>query len=732
MSDYVADFNETSSIVGDYWPINTKVELCQVPWDNSYKDIVIFGKESDKNAYFENMGDSISWVTDTFSYLKPNQPIKVPIAYSSAYKYNYAVVTNEQNPVATEGAKKTYYYFVTNIQYVAPSTSLLTLQLDVIMTYCQDGDNANIGSMYVERGHVGVANKSVGNDMLTIDGAELNKYLSLPEGLDVGSDYIVGTSRTWNLDTRDAYVIIVSSASLTTDPGNETDPNLQTAEGMIVDGLPSGCVVYATRQFGNFMRAASDFPWVSQCILAIYTFPAQLLTLGDSVTLFPDTATPIPAFKITEGLKTNVTLDYNMPGAWQIYKYIFNEISQIHAVSGFDAYTYKKLMCYPYTVIELTTNDGAPVFLKPQLINGTDIEFQAMSCALYPFARIGVYPQNYGGAFTDREYTYFYYDVDGLQDTTPKIGHMGSGSFLDNAVWISDFPMFSIVNNNYALYMASTTHTRQYNYQSAGWALDRSTAAAQLSADQTSFGMAAAQANQDITNKNAMVQAGLSAVAGLTGAGIAGGGLAKTGAGGVGFGVSLLNTGLNVISDWSSAYAANEQFKNNLEVTGYNRDTNLAYASYANTGDYSNAIAGINATVQDAALTAPSTIGQAGGNGFNRSAGLVNFTVKIKTISQAAERAVLNFFQRFGYEVRQFVKVDTSTRGNFGKLMCMSNFSYWKCKEVYLTSALANETEKQTIRGIMEKGVTVWTDPNKIGTTLIADNEVSNTVEWTL
>lgn len=727
MADYVENFNNSSSIVGDYWPVNTKVELCQVPWDNSYKDIVIFSKESDKTAYFDNMDDSISWVTDTFSYLKPNQPIKVPIAYSSAYKYNYAVVTNEQNPVSTEGAKKTYYYFITDIQYVAPSTSLLTLQLDVIMTYCQDGDNANIGSMYVERGHVGVANTNVQNDMLTIDGANLNEYLSLPEGLDVGSDYIVGTSRTFNLDTQDAYVIIVSSASLTTDPGNETDPNLQTAEGMIIDGLPSGCVVYATRQFGNFMRAASDFPWVSQCILAIYTFPAQLLSLGDSVTLFPDSDTPIPAFKINEGIKTNVTYDNNQPGVWQTYKYIFNEISQIHAVNGFDAYTYKKLMCYPYTVIELTTNDGAPVFLKPQLINGTDIEFQAMSCALYPFARIGIYPQNYGGAFTDREYTYFFYEVDGLQDTTPKLGHMGSGSFLDNAVWISDFPMFSIVNNNYALYMASTTHTRQYNYQSAGWALDRSTAAAQLAYDQTSFGMATSQANQTLTNQNAMMQAGLNAAGGVMGSIVA----AASGAPVAGI-TGLVNTGLGVASNYANAYTANEQFKNSLEATGYNRDTNLAYANYANTGDYSNAIAGINATVQDAALTAPSTIGQAGGNGFNRSSGLVNFTVKVKTIAKAAERAILNFWMRYGYEVRQFVTIDTSTRGNFGTLCCMSNFSYWKCKEVYITSALANETEKTAIRGIMEKGVTVWSDPNKIGVIKIDDNEVSKVNKWAL
>jgi hypothetical protein len=52
----------------------------------------------------------------------------------------------------------------------------------------------------------------------------------------------------------------------------------------------------------------------------------------------------------------------------------------------------------------------------------------------------------------------------------------------------------------------------------------------------------------------------------------------------------------------------------------------------------------------------------------------------------------------------------------------MSKFTYWKLSETYISAANMPESFKQTIRGIFEKGVTVWADPTYIGNTDIADN----------
>jgi hypothetical protein len=52
----------------------------------------------------------------------------------------------------------------------------------------------------------------------------------------------------------------------------------------------------------------------------------------------------------------------------------------------------------------------------------------------------------------------------------------------------------------------------------------------------------------------------------------------------------------------------------------------------------------------------------------------------------------------------------------------MDKFTYWKLKETYITSSTCPEGFKQTIRGIFEKGVTVWSDPSDIGNVDTAAN----------
>ena len=69
---------------------------------------------------------------------------------------------------------------------------------------------------------------------------------------------------------------------------------------------------------------------------------------------------------------------------------------------------------------------------------------------------------------------------------------------------------------------------------------------------------------------------------------------------------------------------------------------NLDYAKYAARGDYANQIAAINATVQDAALQAPSTVGQMGGQGFMWKNGLVALpsTTKLLVALQCARSVI--------------------------------------------------------------------------------------------
>ena len=53
----------------------------------------------------------------------------------------------------------------------------------------------------------------------------------------------------------------------------------------------------------------------------------------------------------------------------------------------------------------------------------------------------------------------------------------------------------------------------------------------------------------------------------------------------------------------------------------------------------------------------------------------------------------------------------------------MSKFTYWKMHELYVRSAKCPEEFRLTIKGIFEKGVTVWKSPDDIGVVDYFDNE---------
>ena len=56
------------------------------------------------------------------------------------------------------------------------------------------------------------------------------------------------------------------------------------------------------------------------------------------------------------------------------------------------------------------------------------------------------------------------------------------------------------------------------------------------------------------------------------------------------------------------------------------------------------------------------------------------------------------------------------------RLKCMSHFAYWKCQDVELVRGAMPEEFRLTLKGILEKGVTVWSDPDIIATCDRGDN----------
>lgn len=683
------------------WPVGTEVTLMQVPWDANYRDIVIWDDVQQRNAYLDAQALSgTGWRSKRFSYCRPNEPISVPVPYSAAYKYNYVVVQNPMQPVDGEEQPLKLCYFILSTDYVAPGTTQLTLQLDVIQTY-QFG--VCLGNMFVERGHMGVSNAVFKNGVQNLQGQYLRKYLNVPEGLDVGDSYVMANHEWYPLTDASTFdigkIIIISSADLAADPGTIDNPNLNVADGQNADGIPSGCNVYSMTlsTFKAMLNAMKEKSWVAQCIQSVSTFPARLLSAGTDVQLFGNSGVTMQFLGETDTLELPLKT-YATTG--NIYQQLSNGVPDgYHDL--YKAYT------YPYSVIELTAYNGNSVFVKPELVYGNTLALTVIGCAVAPFARIGVFPTNYGQAFEGGQpVNYNQYTWHGF-DGSDHTGVIPSGDFLDSCLWLADFPQFSIVNSNYITYLASTAHTRAYQYESAGWQNAKSNAASDLAYTQAMNQTALNEANRYDQGPIGAPQ--IANYAGQAMGAIESGLNRLTGQPAVSSNEVTLAGAANYLAQRQTGNLA---FNATQDLSRQVAGQNLDYAKYAARGDYANQIAAINATVQDAALQAPSTVGQMGGQGFMWKNGLVGFAVNYKTAGGAAMRTVCDFWARYGYKIQRFY--------NFGNakmtaLKIMNHFSYWKVSETYITCAKANEAEKDAIRGVLEKGVTVWGNPSEIG-----------------
>lgn len=687
------------------WTPNTKVVLCSVPWDSSYRDVVRFDTDADRFAWFNNReSEGLGIALNGMVYLKYGEPIRINVPFDQAAKYNYIVVTNPTQPVPGSTTPSQLYYFVNEVRYVAPNTTELLIQLDVWQTFYT---RVNFNLCYVNKGHIGIAN-------MHANLGTLKSYMLEPEGLNAGDEYEIVHQEYFNFFSSPPWVLFMCSADLTSDWGTEANPNLATANGTSGGGVIQGCELYVC-DFQNFrilMAALSAAPWVSQCISYITLIPNNMVKLGNKIT-----------HKGAEfyelALSPNNELTY--------------QVTDFYSNFNFPT-RYKDLLKFytaPYSCVELTYNNGGEIILKPECVFLEDtptqrVDFVLLSATVPPDIRAIFFPKHYNSLGFAQDLSTTGKNGAGAEVTRTFYG----GEGYDMALTMTNFPQVSVVNNMYSYYMASTVHSRAYQFASVDWSQQKALTAAQLGYNQAGNAMDTALANQQRSNQlsraltnqanaQAWANTGLNAVTGIIG-GAVGGGAAGLASGAASAVANAANTAINnsyaQLGTSTNIAAANDMLANTQANQRYNRDTNYDYAEFAAQGDYETAIQGIQAKVQDTRLTQPTTSGQNGGDLFNIANGLCGVLVKWKRIKPCFINQIGDFWLRYGYYINRWITPPAD-------LKCMTNFTYWKMSETNLGSSQVPELFRETIRGIFEKGVTVWSDPDKIGVTDLADNE---------
>ena len=710
------------------WEPGTSVILGNVPWDSTYRDIVQFSEGGVKEYLKSREYSSIE--IKRLTYCPQGQPIRINLPFNVANKYNYVIATNAPQPVPDENGSSVFAYFISEVKYVAPNTTELVLQLDVWQTY---QNSVKFSRGYVERGHLGMA--------IASHGYYKQKYLTVPEGLDLGNEYVYGSvikkeiGNTSAISDNPIGIIILSTISLNGKYGDVDNPSFTTATGSNFEGLPNGCEIYYcsdTVILQRLLTKLSTVPWVAQGIISITAVP-PIENINDYGKAWA-----------TEAGISHYDVNGDFRSLWKLSSDVLNDVKMIdfgNIVDNIkksipDRYkSLEKFYTFPYSFIELTTFSGTPLVIKPELLVRKTLKVSQLMHVAPPAPRVMFTVNGYGS-------TSEYPDDSFLgKPNSDYAQYRFDSEYLDMGTGITNLPQFSVTNNAYLSVIASQAHSLSYQHDSAQWSQNKALTSASNTANLAAASMNAATAQTGVQTSTATQQAQLqnsaaqshttltqlnAGASALTGAAtaavtgnIAGAGMAL-GSGAASALTAQASTNIdNNLRNQSTALSNSAAMSslgisNNLAANV--RDTNLSYANYAANGDYANAIAGINARVQDAKLTQPTTSGQVGGDAFNLSVDGWNLLARFKHLNYGAMRIIGEFWLRYGYALN--LPLDLPDNLNL-----MTKFTYWKLSETYLESGSCPELFRQTIRGIFEKGVTVWAKPEYIGNTDYADNE---------
>lgn len=683
------------------YPAQSRVQFLRVPWDSDYRNVVTWDRK-DRDTWFANrmreQTKPTSFVMDDFSYLPFGRPIMVDMSIDQVQQYNYLTVNNT-SPSSTH---VDYCYFILRADYVSPDTTAVVLQLDVWQTW---HDTVSLGRCFVERGHVGIAD--VSNSVDKDNGFYGQRFLTTPEGLDTGAAHNITSTKTFSLIEDNFCIMVTATQDMTADAGTVSDPKIVMSPGSGFELGLDAAQILVFEDIGDYRAMTSAIakkPWLAQSITSVTAIPDSFLSY----------------IKNNSGIKKTVTIDGTTFSAWVgfVVKKYGKDPSNLTRVENFrDQFTLpnryrhlKKFLTFPYAAIELTTLQGQSVILQPERVREDQLAIEGLSTFTPTAPRITMYPVHYGAGDTAKS-----------ADFVPSSGGgiIDAGEGINHAVTIDNFPRFSVLSNAGLMYMATNAKSISQSRDAALWGQQKSQAAAQLAYGQASKNIETASELNSISI-DAMDQH--RALSNFTaGMGAATSGVSNLLNGDFG---SALTTGVNYaigVNQTNQSFAIDSNRMNqstavNASNSRYMRDTNKQYADMAAKGDYAQTIAAINARVQDSQIVSPMVSGAAGGDVLSFLYRTVGLAIRFRQLPPAAMSAIGEFWLRYGYAVNRWCVPPWH-------FMTMTNFTYWKMLESTVFSDRCPEEFVQTIRGILEKGVTVWRDPDLIGQYGVIGNE---------
>lgn len=314
-----------------------KVYLCKTKLENDYKNELKFSTLQAQESYFNSV-IAHSYNTNDFTYIKKDGVIKVCENIEKLIDCNYLFYRNDGFTDAS-GNIKTYYCFITNMEYINENCTAIYIETDVFQTYQFD---IEYKMSFVQREHTNT------------DTIGLNTY---PENLETGEYIVDGYSYFDGLDDLKYVIQCTEWATSSTKP-------------------------LATNYGGVYMAGGA---YVCSNITEVVNILQAFATAGKSDAVYNVYMVPSAMIDTTTG-----QLQYDGQSEPNL---LTKNVTKTNIIDGYTPKN-KKLLTFPYRYLLVSNNSGSSNIYHYERFGGDTCNFIIKGVPTVG-ASIKLYPSNY-------------------------------------------------------------------------------------------------------------------------------------------------------------------------------------------------------------------------------------------------------------------------------------------------------------------------------------------------
>ena len=311
------------------------VKLCQGVLENDYKNTLDFANLEEQSAYFESL---VKKSYTDYYYMKKDGTITVGENIDNIINCNYLFYKN--NGFTT----KTYYCFITGMEYISENSTRITFITDVYQTWLFD---FSFKPSFIEREHTN--DDAIGKN-------------TVPENLELGENLIVESPTNINNYDSGTYLCMGVTEMIDEVDLSENDRN------KTYNGIYSGLyyMIFTTPDFATNMIEIYNKKGKTDAINCLFLVPKSF-AIGETATAYVGTS---------EG----ISFSFLVPIQSSTYNTLVSNFTMNINTKLAENYTpvNKKLFTFPYNYAILSNNNGTDIPFRYEDFINNQLNFKVV------------------------------------------------------------------------------------------------------------------------------------------------------------------------------------------------------------------------------------------------------------------------------------------------------------------------------------------------------------------